>query len=319
MIIFLMLLVFALCSTRAAADESWQIGHHPGGALATRLDIYDDIAAPRGVVPVQRNTVECQGDNTNFIGCMGAYFQVRDRAGVSKKSKGVLYGIGVSVVPTVDRNNVPFDDVALFAGVNDGSAKGTEAIYVGRGSRIEGSEWIDVFGSDANADWGIRIAGRIAEAVLTTRYADLVSGRAIELGNGHSISGLDKQASFWTNLVKLNDREEIEIGSPWRSNVLRGFSKFGAEPPVNNGIVSGRQIVNGGDTILAARNTDRAPAGTFLRFVNAANSQNLFQIDIDGSVPIVAGRSTFTGAKTIGAASQCTMVFESGMLVGGTC
>lgn len=49
-------------------------------------------------------------------------------------------------------------------------------------------------------------------------------------------------------------------------------------------IISAKHNTNGDDGILIQRNTDTAPSGNFLRFVDAANTQNLFRVDINGGL-----------------------------------
>lgn len=53
-----------------------------------------------------------------------------------------------------------------------------------------------------------------------------------------------------------------------------------------SGTLLGQQIVDGGETVLMQRRTDAAPTGMFLRFVNAANSAQLFSVDVSGRTTV---------------------------------
>lgn len=64
-------------------------------------------------------------------------------------------------------------------------------------------------------------------------------------------------------------------------------------------LISGQQLANADDGVLLQRFTDTSPTGNFFRAVNAANSQSLFTVGIDGSVNS-AGNITATGAYVRG-------------------
>lgn len=59
-------------------------------------------------------------------------------------------------------------------------------------------------------------------------------------------------------------------------------------------VLSGQQLANSDDGVLLQRFTDTSPTGSFFRAVNAANSQNLFNVTADGSITSV-GNITSTG------------------------
>ena len=55
-------------------------------------------------------------------------------------------------------------------------------------------------------------------------------------------------------------------------------------PVVSQVAASLGQLANNGDTLLISRNTDTAPGGYYIRFVNAANAASLFSVDVAGNV-----------------------------------
>jgi hypothetical protein len=50
------------------------------------------------------------------------------------------------------------------------------------------------------------------------------------------------------------------------------------------GAISAKQLTNGADTVILQRTTDTTPTGQLLRAVNAANSANLFILDVAGNI-----------------------------------
>jgi hypothetical protein len=71
--------------------------------------------------------------------------------------------------------------------------------------------------------------------------------------------------------------------------------QVGSPAATSNAVLSGQQLANSHDGILLQRFTDTAPTGSFFRAVNAANSQNLFSVSVDGSITSV-GNITGTGS-----------------------
>lgn len=120
--------------------------------------------APTGIIPTVHVASIGRGNNASFIGVSGGYFQSRDEPTVDATTKGVLYGLQLSVVPNVARNNIPFDDVAGLVVQNDTTvvgARGTDAIYVGRNSASfpgDDAEWLTGCTVESNASYGFRSA-----------------------------------------------------------------------------------------------------------------------------------------------------------------
>lgn len=112
-------------------------------------------------------------------------------AGGTATNRPSWYGVSSTVAPIVDRGSLTGtalhgDDVNCFIGYNGGTAKATDAYYLGRNTGIAGSEWTTCFTSDANADYGIRLNGTYATAGLDFS-SGTQTGPAIKLGAAHNI------------------------------------------------------------------------------------------------------------------------------------
>jgi hypothetical protein len=122
---------------------------------------------PDAIETLNYNRVTCHGDNTTSIGCTGAVFIAQDDSTVTSSNKGILIALNLQVVPDEDRDNSPVDDVVGLHITNQGTAKGTDAIFVGNGPSVTGSQWCCLAVLGADADYGIRVLGDILEAHLT--------------------------------------------------------------------------------------------------------------------------------------------------------
>lgn len=131
------------------------------------------------------------GDNTNFIGVSGGMFQARDLPAVTPGTKGVLYGGQFVIAPAIDRDKVPFDDAVGISIENQGTARGTDALYFGhtRGDRVAnptGQDWGNIIQNDAAASNFIRSLG--THDVGISLGGATIATTAIRLGSAQSIS-----------------------------------------------------------------------------------------------------------------------------------
>jgi hypothetical protein len=178
-------------------------------AIAT---IQRNVATPVGIVPNIWSLAQGKGDNTTFIGVSGGYFQARDRTDVNSGNKGVLYGLQISIVPSVARNNVPYDDATGIVVQNDGSAKATDCIYVGKSAIIIGPEWISGILVDCNADYAIRATGDYAYGLdfIEGRIATFTSA-AIRVPNNTLIAGRNAANSADVSMIKVATDNSVQI------------------------------------------------------------------------------------------------------------
>ncbi len=186
--------------------------------------IYGDLGLPVAgadgytVRPMIRAISQSKGDNTTFVGSCTAYFEARDRTDVTAANKGVLYALSLSVVPSVARNNVPYDDVAGLTIINSTGtigAKATDAMYISHNSfAFTGqSEFYSAFTADCNVDVGIALNGRIASYGIDMKLATLVSGIALNLPNGAQIAARNSANTQDRTLLKMTTGDVIELGS----------------------------------------------------------------------------------------------------------
>lgn len=186
--------------------------------------VYGDLGLPVAgadgytVRPMIRAISQSKGDNTTFVGSCTAYFEARDRTDVTAANKGVLYALSLSVVPSVARNNVPYDDVAGLTIINSTGtigAKATDAMYISHNSfAFTGqSEFYSAFTADCNVDVGIALNGRIATTGIDLKLATIVSGNAICLPNNTQITGRNSANTQDRTLIKMASSDVIELGS----------------------------------------------------------------------------------------------------------
>jgi hypothetical protein len=143
------------------------------GALITTQR---DITNPTGVVPSFWTSTIGNGDNTTFRGVSGGYFKASDRTGLAAGSRGVLYGLQLSVEPTAaHRNNFPYDDAVGLVVNNEGTKRGTEGIYIGNGASVAtdanntfGQNWDAGLGIDCPATVGIYYTKTYNHGIDTT-------------------------------------------------------------------------------------------------------------------------------------------------------
>jgi hypothetical protein len=161
-------------------------------------------SAPSAIIPNFWSLVQTKGDNATLIGASAGYFHVADRSDVVAGTKGCLYGIQVNVAPIVARSNTPFDDAAGVVVQNAGTAKATDAIYVGRSSTLAGKEWVTGVLVDTDADYAYRAQGSYDYGL------DFVAGTpctfstaAIRLPNNSNISGRNAAGSADINIARL--------------------------------------------------------------------------------------------------------------------
>jgi hypothetical protein len=107
--------------------------------------------------------------------------------------------------------------------------------------------------------------------------------------------------------IYTNAKTPIEIDTTYNNNqtgltetVACGI-RFLNEPALVGALLEGRQLTNGSNAIQLWRQTDAAPTGKFLNFKNAANSNDLFFVGINGEISTLAPSSS--NGSTISAGS----------------
>lgn len=160
--------------------------------------------APSSIIFAEYTKTQSKGTNSTFVGSGGKYIAVLDRPDVDASNKGVLYGLTISARPLVDRNNVPFDDVACIVAQNDGTGKGTAAVEIARNSaNFPGAapEWGTAIGVVANADYAFVASGHYQYGL------DFCAG-----GHNATISAAAVRVPNNVGIVSRNNADNANIG-----------------------------------------------------------------------------------------------------------
>lgn len=136
---------------------------------------------------------ESKGNNTDFIGSCGMFACAKDRSDVNASNNGVLMAFIGQVYPRVSRDNSPADDVNGIMIMNQPTGgtvyTATDAYYVSHDpvATAYGSEWANAFNSDAYCSLGLRLGGKITNAAIHTKSADISNSVAIFMDSTHRI------------------------------------------------------------------------------------------------------------------------------------
>lgn len=169
-------------------------------------------------------------------------------------------------------------------------ARQSVAIYggaVGTSPNPEANVWAANF--LVAAEWGARgvyqgieVDVNVVEPLATTKGVSISGGGTVNADVGLEIT---RAANSWDRGIHiLNSSDSIVVhpdvagrGVVVRSNTSDVAPSIGAAISIRqNGAVT--------DTLLLQRHTDAAPTGHLIRAVDAANSANIFQIDVLGNI-----------------------------------
>lgn len=186
------------------------------------VQFYANLGLPTTIQYANRLVAQSKGDNTTFIGGGCMYVEARDRSDVTASNKGVLYPLTISVVPSVARNNVPYDDANGINITNTTGvvgAKATDGIYFAANATAFGdkstgtSAWYSGITIDANTDYGIQFGARVLNYAIDMNLANIVSGKAIRLPNASSIVARDAGGTTDRTLIGLDASDVVNIGA----------------------------------------------------------------------------------------------------------
>lgn len=175
-----------------------------------------------GMVTIAPTTVEAMmvghvtglGDNRDFIGVSGASFTALDHPNVTWGTRGVLYGMQLSVQPLLPRTNSPADDVDCLVMQNDSpnGSIGTDCMYIGHGGAFANgaAEWNTLFASGANANTGFALGGVILEYAFDTALSTV--GKGVVRGPNSVPLLVGKWRPGWPDI------EVVQVD--WDGNVL---------------------------------------------------------------------------------------------------
>ena len=293
-----------------ATDVLWDIqgtlsgaGGIPAGnptVFKSKTQTLGNLGLPTGIQALTRQVVEGKGDNATFTGVTAAYFEARDRTDVTALNKGVIYAMSLSVVPSIARNNVPFDDaVGLTISNTTGTvgAKATDGIYLSAnsaafGDRLTGtSEWYSIFTADCNADVGMVFGGKIATFAIDLGGANLVTGSAVRVPNNGYLVARNAADSANLNLIGLDANNTVRLGGSNTQGVQVTSAWFGATAPVVVATGTYTVLATDNDIIFNAACTVTLPAaGSFPgRWLNVKTTGNTVTSASSNVVPLAGG------------------------------
>lgn len=192
--------------------------YYSDGAFVARnakLTIAANTATPTGIFPAVFILHEGKGDNATFIGVAGGYFQARDRSDVTPSNKGVLYSLHVDVHPLTARgSSSPNDDAVALAISNSGTAKATEAIYIGNNVTIVGPEFASAIQIDCDADDVLNAGGQYTNGIdFVTGGPATFTGHAILLPNNEPVGWRNAANNANLEVLNVDASDILQIGS----------------------------------------------------------------------------------------------------------
>ncbi len=123
-------------------------------------------------------------------------------------------------------------------------------------------------------------------------------------GSGNTI-GLNQYEACNANSIAVGNVVMDKSPSTGFLDVSTGIAINGSSGGVGTSLVTGTQFANGDDMFFGTRNTDTSPTGQFLRLTNAANTANVFGVDVNGNIDSsgymdIQGTATFAAGTSSG-------------------
>lgn len=174
-------------------------GYYDFGAQVNLHSRRVDISA--GHKPTVYAQVTALGDVTQAGDYkIGIKSVAADDVGVVAATRTGLIGLHAVVIPRIARTVAGFDDAVGLTIANEGTAKGTEGIYIDHNAAVAGGQDFSIgINVSCNADYGITIQG-----VVTT---------AIRIPNDRAIAGRNALGTLDLSLIKANASNQAELGS----------------------------------------------------------------------------------------------------------
>lgn len=165
---------------------------------------------PIALDPTVQQFTYGQGDNSTFKGVLGIQSIVADYPGTVVGNKGVLYGAEFEVQPSVDRNNVPFDDAVPLVLANGGTGKGTDALYISKNPTFaNSSQWLTSLVMDANSDVGLKQNASFYFGIQMDASTYTIAPIALPW-NSYIVAKSKADASY-KNLIGYNLKEQVSL------------------------------------------------------------------------------------------------------------
>jgi hypothetical protein len=147
----------------------------------------------------------------------------------------------------------------------------------------------------------------ICKGLLVSGHGNVDPDVAIEVARNQEFGankwfyGVDVQDSHFGLRIK-SDNTAITVDTS--DGVTKGINFTNVTNNQVNSVFAAKQLFNNANTLVLQRNTDTAPTGTFLRFLNASDTLSLFTVDVSGNL-VTAGK---VGVNTYQPNEQLTVV-----------
>lgn len=173
------------------------------------------------------------------------------------------------------------DKVGVYGAAESGSA-GTSDVWGGNFLAQWNTGDPDINVQSIEVDFNNRNTDAAHNPAKLKVGINVTSGGTKIAGYGYYLDASNKPTNAWRQGFVINDGAVLDTG------VNVGMGAYSST-------FAGRQIVDGGDMLLLQRRTDTTPTGFFARFLNFANTLNLWSIGIDGTTRI--GPNPLAGVK----------------------
>ena len=169
-----------------------------------------------------QNTYGLGASGSNVAKGVGGFdINMFDAPGVTGSSKGILYGGVITINPSIDRNNIPYDDATGLIIQNNGSGIATDGIFFGNGTNISGTnpQWQTMLSMFSNTNSGIVMGGTHANYGIDLQQGTYTLG-AMRLPFNSAILARNSINSADLPVISLGTGNSIFLGSASATSVI---------------------------------------------------------------------------------------------------
>lgn len=270
----------------AAEDEGQQFALSSKAWTGTRFD--------RGSAPGQNHVVSFYAEAARGAGSSAGVWAINTVTNVTNLDGPTIgYEIDMNNLSGADPGLNPAQVFHALSLINGAAGRGGTGLVIDRNGDYSNNEWNRGIHIKSVLQRGIEFtncgqaAGLFSDTTMAFKaLTDTPIMRLTPFNNANLTDALLYLTNAANDLVvaRWNKRGEIAIG--------------GVGPQGMNGIGI-RQINNGDNALFLQRLTDTSPTGTFLRAVNAANSNALFEVDFNAAAAETNVRLSVAGASAV--------------------
>ena len=218
--------------------------------------------------------------------------------------EGDYFGQSVGLYVGIDSNGNRSGDNTMVAqnivaNIRPGTGNGGHGTYGGLEIDVNNA-------SNSASQFGILLTGgNVNDRGGSGRGFESTVAMRVERGHNNWITGINiKDTYFGLNVSAQNtglivrSQYTAPNGSATPSGLIgRGIYIDSAPDNIYGPNIVGGQFRNGYDTLWFNRASDKDPAGSFLRFRNHANTEDIFLVDVDGNTKTSGNLSVGTHAS----------------------